>query len=327
VKPLLAAIAARFSGIFAGFVALGCYDVQTVDPGHPSVPIVPDAAGWVDTPSNPLGITGFWYSFGDQYGDAKRCTDIGLHPADAGQHEDGQCSFVAWPAPLPTLAFPNSAGRMCTYGDVAMVTKCIEQIDHDWCVSDPKHDFSNMWGAGIALDFAHEKDDMSPYARKPWDAVADDVIGVAFDFEWTDPSVQETPFVRVNFPVALPESALLLAQDAVRLDGSVAEKGEMLPPGSPSDEHPSGSPFLDAPECWTGTGINGDPSGVVEGHNELVWSDVHGPPQIGDCPQKPQRAYEFDPRSLLGMQFQVPTLKEHRIPYGFCVSNLAFLRK
>lgn len=296
---------------------VGCYDVHTVDPGHRVVPVVTESSGWVAPEGNGLGVTGFWYSYGDQYDHARRCTEIGKHTPD-------ECSHVAWPTPLPALDFPNVDNSLCTYGDAALVI-CPAGVED--CTSQ-NADYSNIWGAGIGLDFGLEVDGANlhrmrdPSTRTTWNADEHGVIGVAFDFNWTDPSATEEPFVRVEFPIKLTTDTVLPA-DTVTLDGMLLKQGETLPAGSSSEEHSSGSPFLDAPDCW---GSRGDPSSVVIGHNERLFSEAKGPP-LPDCDSHPVPAYPFDPTNLLGIAFHVPTVTSRHTPYGFCVTNLSFLMR
>jgi hypothetical protein len=321
-------------GIALGWATLplaGCYDVHTVEPGHRSVPIVADeASGWVHAESNPLGLAGLWYSYGDQYPTVPRCTEIGLHDADTGEHDDKQCSFVAWPEPWLSAKpdgdgnFPSSSNRLCTYGNVAKVNKCHPDAKR-WCPEDEDdYDYANMWGAGIGFEFRVPDDEAGADAgvSTGWDAPAHGIAGVAFDLDWTDPSVRPDPFIRIEFPVVLPPEGLELDADTVDKNGMIVEAGDALAPGSTSEVHPSGSPFLNAPPVWATSGIPNDPSLVNVGHNEILWSEVKGAPSNGT-----DYAYRFHPENLIGLQFHVPAIKDNRIPYGFCISNLAFIRQ
>jgi len=316
-----ASFARRLALVSSAFVAWGCYDVHAVDPGPVTVPIVADATGWVAADSNPLGLAGVWYAYGDQYPVLPRCTEFGLHDAD-------ECSFVAWPdawTPPSTPGsgnFPSSGNRFCTYGNTAKVIDCHDNAKQ-WCPDDDL-DYANIWGAAIGLRFDLSTDDTDSTdagASTGWNAPEHGIVGVAFDLEWTDPSVKPDPFLRVEFPVVLPPEGLLLTADTVTLDGKVVLAGETLDAGSPSDEHPSGSPFVDAPAVWAHGSIANDLSLVAAGHNELLWSASKGAPSKGS-----DYAYAFHPENLLGIAFHVPATDDGRIPYGFCISNLAFVR-
>jgi hypothetical protein len=56
------------------------------------------------------------------------------------------------------------------------------------------------------------------------------------------------------------------------------------------------------------------------GHYEIRWPDVGGPMYLG------QNAPPFDPRQLTAIRFHVVPNVSVPIPYGFCISNTAFLR-
>lgn len=314
--------------VSATLALAGCYDVHTVDPGHPVVPLVANPDGWVPD-TNALGLGGVWYSYGDQYPSVPRCTVTGMHPPDEGAHGDDECSFVAWPdpraapsTPMPGKGYyPNTDGRFCTYGNAAMVNPCIEDPS-PWCVDD-KYDYANMWGAGIGFDIDFSK--TPPHRDDPyltgWDALAHGIVGVAFDFEWTDPSYSEEPFLRVEFPMVLLGEDARVPADTVGPDGEIVFEGESLSAPATSESHPSGSPFLDAPAKWGAP--DHDLSHLVAGHNEILWSQVPGAPNKDVS----EYAYRFHPENLLGVQFHVPSINTSRIPYGFCISNLALIRQ
>jgi hypothetical protein len=336
--PAARACFARAGLVVASAALAGCYDVHSVDPGHPMVPLIADkTTGTVKASSNALELAGDWYSYGDQYPVLPRCTEVGLHPADLGEHLDGQCSYVGSPVPQAspgasgTGHFPNFGNRLCTHGNVARVVGCDPAVEDLWC-ADSELDYGNMWGAGIGFDFNPENlrdssGDGESCAPGGWDATLHDVIGIAFDFEWNDPTREPAPMLRVEFPVALPSEGLTLEDATVTSEGT-KKPGETLECGSPSEQHPSGSPFADAPVVWGTSGTSNDPSHVVVGHNEILWSDVNGAPRkVADTDHPLAYAYPFHPENLRGIQFHVPSKKDYRIPYSFCVSNLAFLRK
>jgi hypothetical protein len=287
----------------------GCFDVKSVDPG---IEVLPDADGHVA--SSALGLTGVWYVYGDNYDPPQRCTKIGLHAED-------ECSRVDWPPPPPPLTFPTDRGRVCTFGSVAQALGCVSaDLPSGLACSSP--DFSDMWGAGIGLDFAlaaSSDQKRDPLKRETWDAHAHGIQGVSFDFELID-GAANAPYLRVEFPVQLPSDAVLpddkgsvsLSTDT-NGEPVVAQPAQPFPdnPATPSDEHPSGSPYWGATPKWGN-------SPVHEGHNELPFNEVKPPPDF---------AYGFDATKLLGIQFHVPTLETARVDYGFCISNLAFLHE
>jgi hypothetical protein len=316
-------------GVLAALAVSGCFDVESVDPGPKPRRVArvdPDGNGWVAPGSNPLGISGFWFSYGDQYDEPKRCTGpYGMHPPDNGMHGDTECSFVAYPDATPRLGFANVGGRMCTAGNGAKVVPC--PVGDDTCQDN--YDYSGMWGTGIGLDLGLPagNDGGAPVSRDvtqrtTWNAIQHGTTGVSFDFTWIDKALFEEPAVRVGFSVTLPEpDGLKIHRNAVTRDGEFYPASDdtagMLPAGEglTSEDHPSGSPFADAPSSKT-WGAH-DVSDIHEGHNEIPWSRIHAPPLTD---------YDFDPATseILGIQIQVPTVKESRLPYAFCVENLAF---
>jgi hypothetical protein len=307
------------AAVFAlGLAVVGCFDVKTIDPGAPPkavMPVVADERGWVAPGTNDVGVQGFWFSFGDQDDEPKRCTDYGQHPQDTGEHEVGQCSFVGFPDPAPRLWLPND-GQLCTSGNGAGVDKCVPGVP---CQDEV--DYSNMWGSGMGLDFGLVLDGRDPNPRRnpagrnTWNAADHGTTGVSFDIIWPDPSSKK--YLRVEFPVVLPEDGLEITRTTVLRSGEVVsadpEHPATLVRGTTSEEHPSGSPFAHAPPTWP----QEDKSAILDGHVEIPWSSVHHPPET---------SYEFDPATieLLGIQFHVPTVKGERTPYAFCIANLAF---
>jgi hypothetical protein len=298
--------------------AQACFDVKAVDPG---VEVLPDANGLVDPRKNELGISGHWYSYGDQYDAPSACTQIGMH-------EPEECSFVAWPPPLPLLGFPNRGGSMCTFGSIAEIIECNANALLP-CTRD--FDYSNIWGAGIGLDFNLPLDELPrryPLHRSEWNPRAHGIVGVAFDFLLINGGSVNEPHLRVEFPVLLPEGERLppntgaasLDPDDFRIEQGSPNGAAFPDENPPSEEHPSGSPFWGAADTWG----DSDVSPVREGHNEVPFSEVKDPPEA---------SYGFDVSRLLGIQFHVVPLKandltpeDERLEYGFCISNLTFLR-
>lgn len=147
------------------------------------VALTPDASGWImaDAVTNiTKGIQGAWYGYGDHYGTTGAppgdCETKGMHPASA-------CSVILHPVlPAGTLGFPNTGGKMCTDGTGAVV------------VGTPL-DYSNIWGAGIALDLNATGGAQS--VKQPYNAVAAGVTGFSFDID--TPPLNS---LRVEFPVS-----------------------------------------------------------------------------------------------------------------------------
>jgi hypothetical protein len=145
------------------------------------VPLIPDSMGYVQNPS--LGLMGPWYAFSDGVGldgttASGDCELKGGNPYSA-------CSQVTTPG---TSSFPPTDTinyKMCTSGTVAKV------------IVDPLSttlDYSNIWGAGIGLDFNHVAGDST---RGVYDAVAHKVLGVSFN-------IDQIPSggIRVTFPTS-----------------------------------------------------------------------------------------------------------------------------
>lgn len=322
--------ARRLLAAWALMVAPGCYDVKTVDPG---IEVMPDVAGRVDVSA--LDVHGQWFSYGDNYDYPQSCTQIGMHT-------DEQCSVVAWPEPLPALSFPNQNGVMCTLGSVGEAVPCGPGVFN--CAANAV-DYSNMWGAGIGLDFHLDSgpDEASatrdPIARQAWNAHLHHVTGVAFDFQLLDDGDRGGPWLRVEFPVVLPDGTTLPPNKGSaglkRGDTPVARGGAETPPvefpdhpNTPSEEHPDGSPFWNAPRVFSGRPEENN-SPVRVGHNDIHFSEVNGAPV--DDPTETN--IPFDPTRLLGIQFHVPSFAARdavnggHFGYGFCISNLTFLRE
>jgi hypothetical protein len=129
-----------------------------------SVSLTPDATGWLDESSNPLGIQGPWYVYSDGNGaDGLRdglCQAVG--------HADSECSSITSPA-LGPVGFANVGGRMCTSGSVAQV------LDLDGAP-----DYGHMYGAGMAFILAF---DTATQQFGVFDARAQHVIGFEFDLD------------------------------------------------------------------------------------------------------------------------------------------------
>jgi hypothetical protein len=316
-----------------GFVP-ACYDVNTVDPG---IEVLPADDGRVYAADNALGIQGQWFADGDRY-DSQSCIRFGMH--------GDLCSEVYFPPPNsePTecpgkdlsyttfpLGFPNQDGVMCTSGQVGKVVRCGANAVN--CNNDL--DFSNMWGAGIGLDFNLDVSSgtRDPTRRERWDATAHGIVGVAFDVQLIDDGGLGGPHLRVEFPLLLPDGSLLPAgKGAVALDPCAdpvlppADATESLPypdTPTPTEEHPDGSPFWGAPPTW-GDALK-DVSPARPGHNVIHFKDIPAAPEA-------RSEYAFDPTRLLGIQFHVPSFKADsdaggHFGYGFCISNLTFLRE
>lgn len=262
--------------------ATACFDVEKVDPTIDGVVLAPDTQGWIRRDTNPIGVQGAWYTYGDRYGDpahgGSKCTEVGLHDVE-------ECSKITYPKPEEPR-FPNVGGRMCTQGETAIIPLCKPLVPN--CASG-QYDYTNVWGAGIGLDFNTEQN--RPYEKSPYDAPAAGVLGVSFEID-----IVFADGVRVEFPILLPQ------------DNAYAT----------TEDHPDGSPY------W-GAGSNGGyhPSPIVRGYNRFHWSDV-GSPVPGDYAFDPTKilAIQFHVPAV-----DEEEKLDDRRPFSFCVSNLTLLRE
>ena len=117
------------------------------------VPLLPDDTGWVDVGGNSVGIQGAWYSYND-------CAD-----------SPSACTLNHTP---PTGSFANTGGKMCTKGTTVAVKA--------------EADFSNQWGAGIALDLNNSGG--ATGQKLPYDAQAANVIGFFMNITGTAPGLR-----------------------------------------------------------------------------------------------------------------------------------------
>jgi len=107
----------------------------------------------VDVGGNSVGIQGAWYSYND-------CAD-----------SPSACTLNHTP---PTGSFANTGGKMCTKGTTVAVKA--------------EADFSNQWGAGIALDLNNSGG--ATGQKLPYDAQAANVIGFFMNITGTAPGLR-----------------------------------------------------------------------------------------------------------------------------------------
>ena len=248
----------------------------------------PSDVGWmnkVDT-WNDLGIQGAWYPYGDQYGVAK-CTTVGMHPAS-------ECSTITQPPPA-MMSFPNTGGKMCTTGEVAVILPCVGDVMTSGCAEGK--DYSNMWGAGIGFDLNSEGGSLTA-PKHVWDPMAlaapsGPIIG--FEFEIDTVPLQG---LRVEIPILLSDAE------------AAAVTPTPLPPGSTTDDHPDGAPYWGASSTYPN-------SPVLVGKNRVTW----------DLIKPPRTNYTFETSKILGVQFHVPAVTSPpKGAYNFCISNVKMLR-
>jgi hypothetical protein len=131
--------------------------------------------------SNPVGILGCWYSYGDWYGDGVGApAGAGDCGSNMGNLTADQCSIVTMP--VPGQPFASTNGSMCTSGTAAKVIDAAS---------------SAIWGAGIGFDLNNTQTADSGIGEKlPWDAAAHNVTGFAFHIDSPPVGGQ----MRVEFP-------------------------------------------------------------------------------------------------------------------------------
>jgi hypothetical protein len=176
-----------------------------------AVPLQPDANGFLSPSSNPIGIDGPWYAFGDGWGlngaPPGVCETTGNHPASA-------CSTITFPPPASpsdagdggfTSTFPQSTpGTMCLSGTAAKVLGS---------------DYTNMFGIGIGLDFNNQTG-----VKMPYDATAHNVTG----FSFTVSGIPTGGSMRVELPIPATDasgdawSLTILADGTYTVDLSTA---------------------------------------------------------------------------------------------------------
>jgi len=300
-----------------------------------------------------LGMVGpYWHLYDDQHSHTSPCTN-----GATGNHEPAQCARIDAPLSFEwdgrkcppsddqkddlARVVNSQNGRICLQGMLDGVLPCVVK-DGPRC-KDNGGDTSNMWGAGIGLEFNQEPQE--------WDAVGRGFRGVAFDL--TIFPAGGALNLRVELPVALAGDTLIPeAHPLMRGDGSViatdgrvysysCELNQLVPSLQmqrpielcdavvPYDKdcratsymHPSGSPF------WVSTDRDPTyrPSPILhEGHNEFEWDDVTAPPGSG---------YDFNAEKMLGIHFHVVHTENNKEEiaassgFHFCIENLALLPK
>ena len=299
----------------------GCYDAKAY-PVMTTIPLSPDDHGAVHR--GDLNIDGHWYAYGDAYDSPARCTGMGAHLPT-------QCAEFSKPEPPPATDsstkgasvlvahnrdFPSNGNGMCTTGSVEALL-CAPGVTD--CKSSGSYDYSNMWGAGIGLDF-----ELSDTSRGPWDPESYRVIGIAFDLQilGNESANDDLPLtsLRVEFPIQFTSDVLVPRDNlAVRFDGSTVDGGQRLVQGT-SEEFPGGSPL------WREATAGDWNSLVRRGHNEVLFGDVLLPASTSTTTSKPPD-YPLDFTSLLGVQFHAAPDKDTKKHYAFCISNLELMRE
>ncbi len=267
--------------------------------------IVPDADGRVSLQDacNNVGVQGYWYAYGDQYGDRQgegKCIKI-------GRHMPSECAQVTTPpAREQGAGFPNLDGMMHTAGTVENILPCVDGSPAMLLATAgcPNRDYANMWGAGIGFDLNGDPD--SPAGdglNNVWDpdAQSPPVIGIAFTIAGAPPTG-----LRVEFPMKLT------AQEAAK------DVPPITTPDPTTDSHSARAPYWGA----QASGDRGYPnSPVKQGENRLYFAEASAATGI----ESPANAlYRFDRHRMLRVEFHV--VSGSASPYDFTISNVRFLR-
>jgi hypothetical protein len=153
------------------------------------VALTPSATGFVDSAAT--GVVGAWYSYGDGNEGA---TPMGVCQTK-GMHMTSECSAITTPLPgEPFAPAGTSLAQMCTSGTVAKIIPF---------GTPPALDYSNLFGAGIGLDFNNPGLDGGTGVKMPFNAPGKMVIGVSFDLD-----AVPLPGIRVEFPFSAPDAAI-----------------------------------------------------------------------------------------------------------------------
>jgi hypothetical protein len=319
------------------FAAWGCLSTDPIPVPVGTAPVISDDG---QISSERLGVSGYFYVYGDAYGNPRSCVDV-------GKHSEQSCSSVESPAVhSPNLGFPNENGEMCVFGEVAEVLPCCKaSFEDDPEAPEECHgenvlscsektasdlDHSSMWGAGIGFDLALDPKDSGNrdygaiHSREPWNASEHRVVGISFELNWH--RAGGPILMRVEFPMQIKEQ-IQLPPDRGTLflgaDGQLQEilPGGTLPAGSSTEWHPFGSPFWQEPNEteWKA-------SPIKQGYNEIFWEDVFPPPETMN---NYLRRGEFTGDGLYGVQFHVIPQPDETNPgsvdFSFCIQNLKFL--
>lgn len=238
------------------------------------IPLIPTDTGFVDDRSN-TGIVGPWYAYADTAGPAANATDTDFvdSSCNKGHFTESQCSSVM---PTPGRTFPPTSGKgMCGSGVGAVVLPG----------TNGQPDYSDIWGAGIALDFNNLGGDAG--AKGTFDLSKYKGIGFTFSGDMIP-----TNKMRVNFPF-------------------VGEHAD------PTDPTKADSPY------WKGDSLDHSPL-ANNTPVKIYWNEVGGPDYLTKQ-TPPITPPAFDPTKVQSIQFQVFTNASTTTPFSFCVDNLTLL--
>jgi hypothetical protein len=184
-------LSSTFITTLAGTAALFAAACSSSSPSKPSspdaagnIPLTPTSTGFVQDATS--GVVGAWYAYGDSAGSGASATSTDFADSDCAKagFTAGQCSMITTPTPgMPFV--PDPVKGMCTSGTAAVV------IDKPGTTT---LDYSDLFGAGIGLDFNNPGGDAG--VKSPINLSG--YAGVSFDFSGTN--IPPGNKIRVNFP-------------------------------------------------------------------------------------------------------------------------------
>jgi len=157
---------------------------STGNGGASGISLAPTSTGFVT--GNSAGIIGPWYAYGDSVGAGANTTTTDAANSDCqkkGGFPPSACSVIDSPTPGQPFMPDTTSGAMCTSGTAALVMNG----------TSGSADYSDLWGAGIALDLNNPGGDAG--VKGSWDGSA--YTGFSFDF--SGPMIPNKS-IRVNFP-------------------------------------------------------------------------------------------------------------------------------
>ncbi len=154
--------------------------------GSGEVLLASSSTGFVDDAVS--GVIGAWFAYGDGVGSNAGVGDAGTDNGNSdcvakGGFTPVDCSQITAPVPgQPFAPTEMTTSMQCTNGVAAVVMN-----------KSGSPDYSDLWGAGIGLDFNNPGGDAGPAGYLDLSAYA----GIEFDFS---ADILPTNAMRVNFP-------------------------------------------------------------------------------------------------------------------------------
>jgi hypothetical protein len=147
-------------------------------------PLASTSTGFVSDPTT--GVIGAWFAYGDSVGSGANTSGPDTADSDCvkkGMFPVTDCSVINHPTPgMPFPPTDAATSKMCTDGVAAQVMNMAGNPD-----------YSDLWGAGIGLDFNNPGGDAGVAGYADLSAYT----GIEFDFS---ADILPTGALRVNFP-------------------------------------------------------------------------------------------------------------------------------